>query len=148
MLPLLQAFTPIVTMIALFFAGLEVPNKRLISSVVLIALGTAIASYGEINLSILGVIFMLLSESFEATRLVMTQILLVGLKFHPSKAPWQNHASLNAVRTVLLLPCNLDKPSVACSLLAHNSRIVFMYLVYTFVKLQSAHHLQDRCLYI
>ena len=73
-------------MVALFFAGLEMPNKRLISSVVLIGLGTAIASYGEINLSILGVIFMLLSESFEATRLVMTQILLVGLKFHPSKA--------------------------------------------------------------
>ena len=82
----MQAFTPIVTMLALFVAGLEVPNRRLISSVVLIAVGTAIASYGEINLSLIGVIFMLLSESFEATRLVMTQILLVGLKFHPSKA--------------------------------------------------------------
>ncbi len=87
----MQAFTPIVTMVALFIAGLDVPNKRLISSVVLIGLGTAIASYGEINLSILGVIFMLLSESFEATRLVMTQILLVGLKFHPSESlpQWQ-----------------------------------------------------------
>ena len=72
-------------MVALFVADLEVPNKRLISSVVLIGMGTAIASYGEFNLSVLGVIFMLLSESFEATRLVMTQILLVGLKFHPSE---------------------------------------------------------------
>lgn len=72
-------------MVALFIADLEVPNKRLISSVVLIGMGTAIASYGEINLSVLGVTFMLLSESFEATRLVMTQILLVGLKFHPSE---------------------------------------------------------------
>ena len=87
----MQAFTPIVTMVALFIAGLDVPNKRLISSVVLIGLGTAIASYGEIKLSILGVVFMLLSESFEATRLVMTQILLVGLKFHPSESlpQWQ-----------------------------------------------------------
>lgn len=82
----LQAFTPIVTMVALFVAGLEVPNRRLISSVVLIAVGTAIASYGEINLSLIGVIFMLLSESFEAIRLVMTQVLLVGLKFHPSES--------------------------------------------------------------
>lgn len=83
----LQAFTPIVTMVALFVAGLEIPNRRLISSVVLIACGTAIASYGEINLSIIGVVFMLFSESFEAIRLVMTQVLLVGLKFHPSKLP-------------------------------------------------------------
>ena len=80
----LQAFTPIVTMAALFIAALEVPSARLISAVTLIAIGTAIASYGEVNLSVLGVTFMFMSESFEATRLVMTQVLLVGLKFHPS----------------------------------------------------------------
>ena len=82
----MQAFTPIVTMLALFVAGLETPTPRLISAVVLIAVGTAIASYGEINLSIIGVAFMFMSESFESTRLVMTQILLVGLKFHPSRS--------------------------------------------------------------
>lgn len=80
---MLKAFTPIVTMFALFAAGLETPTPRLISAVVLIAVGTAIASYGEINLSVIGVVFMFMSESFESTRLVMTQILLVGLKFHP-----------------------------------------------------------------
>ena len=72
-------------MVALFLAGLEVPGKRLILSVFLIAVGTAIASYGEVNLNVVGVLCMLASETFEATRLVMTQILLVGLKFHPSK---------------------------------------------------------------
>ena len=72
-------------MIALFVAGLEVPGKRLILAVLLIAVGTAIASYGEVNMSVVGVLCMLASETFEATRLVMTQILLVGLKFHPSK---------------------------------------------------------------
>ena len=82
-----QAFTPVITMVALFVARLEDPSSRLIIAVVLIALGTAIASYGEINMSVLGLIIMFASETFEAIRLVMTQILLVGLKFHPSEAP-------------------------------------------------------------
>lgn len=84
-MPPAQAFTPIMTMVGLYVAGLEMPTQRLILSVALIGVGTAIASYGEIKLSIIGVVFMVLGESFEATRLVMTQILLVDLKFHPSE---------------------------------------------------------------
>lgn len=72
-------------MVALFIAQLETPTARLVSSVLLIALGTAMASYGELNFSVIGVLFMFLSETFESIRLVMTQILLVGLKFHPSE---------------------------------------------------------------
>jgi len=83
----MQAFTPIVTMVALFVAQLETPTRRLISAVVLIAGGTAMASYGEVNMSVIGLIFMFSSEAFEAIRLVMTQMLLVGHKFHPSALP-------------------------------------------------------------
>ena len=72
-------------MVALFCAQMETPTKRLISAVCVIAVGTAIASYGEVHLSTLGVIFMFSSEMFEAIRLVMTQMLLVGLKLHPSE---------------------------------------------------------------
>ena len=71
-------------MVALFVAGLETPTRRLISAVMLIAFGTATASYGELSFSLIGVVVMFLSECFESARLVMTQILLVGLKFHPS----------------------------------------------------------------
>ena len=85
---MVQAFTPIATMVALFVAGLERPTSQLILAIMLIALGTAIASYGEVNLNVVGVLCMLASESFEATRLVMTQVLLVGLKFHPSECCW------------------------------------------------------------
>ena len=86
-----QAFTPVITMVALFVARLEDPSSRLIIAVVLIAFGTAMASYGEINMSVLGLIIMLASETFEAIRLVMTQILLLGLKFHPSEAVSSPH---------------------------------------------------------
>ena len=59
MLCTLQAFTPIATMVGLFVAGLETPTKRLILAVLLIAIGTAIASYGEVNLSWIGVACMM-----------------------------------------------------------------------------------------
>jgi len=80
---ILKSFTPVITMLALFIAQLETPTKRLIWSVSVIAVGTSIASLGELNFSALGVLIMLSSETFEAVRLVMTQLLLTGLKFHP-----------------------------------------------------------------
>ena len=80
---ILKSFTPVITMIALFVAQLETPTKRLIYSVSVIALGTSIASLGELNFSAIGVIIMMSSETFEAIRLVITQLLLTDLKFHP-----------------------------------------------------------------
>lgn len=80
---MLKAFTPVITMITLFLAGMEVPSRRLVLSVLCIAAGTAMASLGQVNLSYVGLLFMLLSETTEALRLVMTQVLLTGLKFHP-----------------------------------------------------------------
>lgn len=80
---MLKAFTPIMTMLALFIARLETPSKRLVFSVLIIALGTAIASAGEVNLNLLGVLIMMSSEAFESVRLVLTQFLLTGYRFHP-----------------------------------------------------------------
>ena len=80
---MLKALTPVITMLALFLAQLEAPSRRLIGSVLGIAAGTGLAAYGEINLSLLGVCIMLISEAAEATRLVMTQFLLQGLKMGP-----------------------------------------------------------------
>mmetsp|Transcript_10735 Transcript_10735/g.18672 ORF Transcript_10735/g.18672 Transcript_10735/m.18672 type:complete len:347 (-) Transcript_10735:641-1681(-) len=80
---MLKAFTPVITMLCLFMAGLEDPTRAMIMSVLLTAGGTALAAYGEVNLSLIGLAFMLASETGEALRLVMTQWLLTGLKFHP-----------------------------------------------------------------
>eukprot|EP00879_Flechtneria_rotunda_P017891 GHRR01018751.1.p1 GENE.GHRR01018751.1~~GHRR01018751.1.p1 ORF type:complete len:185 (+),score=29.92 GHRR01018751.1:389-943(+) len=55
----------------------------MIGSVVGIALGTALAAYGEAHNSVLGVMIMFISEACEAIRLVMTQLLLTGLRMGP-----------------------------------------------------------------
>lgn len=80
---MLKAFTPVITMICLFLARLEDPTSRMIASVLLTAGGTALAAYGEVNMSFVGIAFMMASETAESIRLVMTQWLLTGHKFHP-----------------------------------------------------------------
>ncbi|MEW5300114.1 MAG: hypothetical protein WDW38_002951 [Sanguina aurantia] len=80
---MLKAFTPVITMLCLYLARLEDPTGPMIASVFIIAAGVVVAAYGEINLSFVGLAIMLASETSEAIRLVMTQYLLVGLRFHP-----------------------------------------------------------------
>lgn len=57
------------------------PSLQIILSVLGICAGTALASYGEINMSVLGVLIMFAAEVTEAVRLVLVQYLLKSLKF-------------------------------------------------------------------
>jgi hypothetical protein len=80
---MLKTGSPIITMAALALSGLERPSARLVAAVVFIALGTAVTSVGELHFSWLGFVYMLLSQVADAVRLVMTQVLLTSLQFHP-----------------------------------------------------------------
>mmetsp|Transcript_27077 Transcript_27077/g.68122 ORF Transcript_27077/g.68122 Transcript_27077/m.68122 type:complete len:400 (+) Transcript_27077:201-1400(+) len=80
---MLKALCPVMTLIAMAVARLLLPTLPLCASVVLISLGVVMSSYGEVNMSWIGMSAMLGSEAAEAMRLVITQILLVGCKFHP-----------------------------------------------------------------
>lgn len=74
---ILKAFAPVVLLLVLFTAKLEKPSFTLVTSILIISGGTAVAVRGEVELSLIGVAYMLASEFFEAIKLVMTQILLV-----------------------------------------------------------------------
>lgn len=83
---MLKTATPVVTMIVMVLFKLEKPRMRLVTSLMLLATGTCIASFGEVAFSWIGVLVMLLSEIADALRLVLTQLLLSSSTWHPVEA--------------------------------------------------------------
>lgn len=78
---MLKAFTPATTLVILWASGIEVPSTRVLLSVLVICLGTAVTSVGEGSLNMVGLALMLSAELAEAVRLVLTQKLLQNLRF-------------------------------------------------------------------
>lgn len=146
---ILKALTPVITMLALFAARLESPTVKMIAAVLSIAFGTAVAAYGESELSTIGLIFIFASEGSEAARLVMTQFLLVGLKFHPIEGLMYLAPACSF--WLLIGAVVLEMPSVAeehAWAVVINNRVLFALaacmgfavnsLAYTTIKLASA----------
>ncbi len=65
--------------------GVEAFSWSSLSNMIVVTIGVAIASYGEINFVLVGVILQLLSVMTESTRLTLVQILLQrrGLTLNP-----------------------------------------------------------------
>ncbi|EEB88572.1 hypothetical protein MPER_13528, partial [Moniliophthora perniciosa FA553] len=59
------------------------PNRKLAVIVFMISVGVALASHGELHFNLFGFIVQAAAVAFEASRLVMIQILLHGLKMDP-----------------------------------------------------------------
>lgn len=78
-----KALTPVFTMVALLLTGLERPSFKIVVCVLVIAIGTCVASYGEVHLTFAGFACVIISEIAEAARLVLTQYLLVGRQYEP-----------------------------------------------------------------
>ena len=81
LIQMLKSFTPVIIMITAYFARIESPSKSVVMSVFIISIGTATTCSFTPEISVLGLMVMLLSEATEAIRLVMTQFLLQNLKF-------------------------------------------------------------------
>jgi len=79
---ILKGFTPVVTMMVQTLSGEPFPRPAIAAAVLCISLGTAISSFGELNLNWTGLCLMLLSVYCEAMRLMLTQRMLQKLDFH------------------------------------------------------------------
>ncbi|EOD23124.1 hypothetical protein EMIHUDRAFT_447832 [Emiliania huxleyi CCMP1516] len=73
---MLSAFTPSVTLLLLYLTGVETPTARATQAVLMIGAGCALSSYGEGHFHPVGVLFRCAGILTEASRLVLTQLLL------------------------------------------------------------------------
>ena len=79
------------------------PAGETFGNMVVVTIGVAIASYGELNFHVLGVVLQLLSVCTESTRLTLVQILLQ-----------RRGLSLNPITTVSPTgPCLLNRPPLS-----------------------------------
>ena len=72
----LQATTPVAVLLATWCFGVAKPNFRVLFNVSFIVIGVIIASFGEIEFKLIGVLFQAGGIAFEAIRLVMVERLL------------------------------------------------------------------------
>lgn len=80
---MLKAFTPVAILLISWTFRIAEPNKKLAVIVLMISFGVAMASHGELHFNLFGFIIQAAAVAFEASRLVMIQILLHGLKMDP-----------------------------------------------------------------
>ncbi|KAI9143658.1 triose-phosphate transporter family-domain-containing protein [Paraphysoderma sedebokerense] len=73
---MLKAATPIVVLVLSFMSGLKEPNLRLFLNVLIVVVGVAIASYGELEFRLTGFIYQVTGLLFESARLVLVQKLM------------------------------------------------------------------------
>ena len=80
---MLKAFTPVFTLIFSYLAGIEKSSLMEVYIVIVICIGVALASYGEILFSWTGFTLQSLAILFESTRLVLVGLLMKQLKLDP-----------------------------------------------------------------
>ncbi|KAI0760388.1 TPT-domain-containing protein [Fomes fomentarius] len=80
---MLKAFVPVAILLISWTFRIHEPSKRLAVIVLMISCGVALASRGELRFNFIGFITQAAAVAFEASRLVMIEILLHGQKMNP-----------------------------------------------------------------
>ncbi|ODN78955.1 hypothetical protein L202_04471 [Cryptococcus amylolentus CBS 6039] len=100
---MLKAFNPVAILLISFAFKIQEPNGRLIIIVLMISMGCFLAAYGEVHFELTGFLCQCAALAFEASRLVMIQILLHGLKMDPIVS-LHYYAPVCAVINVCIIP--------------------------------------------
>ena len=98
-----QAFNPVAILLISWVFRIAEPNRKLTFIVVMISTGVAMASHGELRFDLFGFLTQAAAVAFEASRLVMIQILLHGLKMDPLVS-LHYYAPVCAIINLLVLP--------------------------------------------
>ena len=77
---MLKALTPAITLALLFLLRIETPTRPEMACVMLLTLGTLVATRGDISLSALGLALQLGANFAEASRIVLAQRLLANMR--------------------------------------------------------------------
>lgn len=82
---MLKALMPVSVFTVGCVFGMETYTPKTLVNMIVVTIGVIIASYGEINFVVIGVVLQLLSVASESTRLMLIQILLQrrGLSLNP-----------------------------------------------------------------
>ena len=108
-----RALYPVFTMLALYLTGLESVTPETVKAVVLTAFGCAIAAYGEIGVSVAGLLCCFGNLTLEAARLVLTQFLLCGCNWHPLQG--LKYAAPAAVLCLGVMSAFMEVPDMVAS---------------------------------
>jgi len=100
---MLKALIPVAILLISWTFRIQEPNKKLAVIVLMISAGVALASHGELRFNLIGFVTQCAAVAFEASRLVMIQILLHGLKMDPLVS-LHYYAPVCAVINIMFLP--------------------------------------------
>ncbi|KAJ6627856.1 triose-phosphate transporter family-domain-containing protein [Mycena sp. CBHHK59/15] len=100
---MLKAFTAVAVLLISWSFRIAEPNRKLALIVGMISFGVALTSTGELRFNLLGFIIQAAAVGFEASRLVMIEILLHGMKMDPLVS-LHYYAPICAVFNLIVLP--------------------------------------------
>ncbi|KAF8999427.1 hypothetical protein BDQ17DRAFT_1500333 [Cyathus striatus] len=127
---MLKAFISVAILLITWIIRIDEPNKKLLVIVLMISSGVALASQGELRFNLVGFLIQAAAVAFEASRLVMIQVLLHNMKMDPFVS-LHYYAPVCAGINLLFIPFTegmapiYELPRLGAAILLSNAAVAF-----------------------